>query len=174
MAEVPIQPKPTSQGINWKNIFIGAIIGALLVGVGVLIFYLYQGSSEEFIPTTTPDTSTPSAKISTPSSKSTELKEVNLNQEFSLNEGEEVMVSGTDLKIKTTDIDTPAKDTFDSPNRVTLKLSHKGSVEEITLIIGGNQPLELAEQRRQKDIFGFNIYVVKVDSSEVTFIVKAK
>jgi hypothetical protein len=71
MAEAPVQPKPTSQGINWKNILIGAVIGAALVGVGLLIFYLYQGSSEETTTTTT-KTSTPSAKTATPSAEKDE------------------------------------------------------------------------------------------------------
>lgn len=72
MAEVPVQPQPTKQGINWKNILIGAVIGAVLIGVGVLIFYLYQSDSEETTTTTTPKTSTPSAKISTPSAEKDE------------------------------------------------------------------------------------------------------
>ena len=74
MAELPVQPQsqPTKQGINWKNILIGVVIGAVLVGVGVLVFYLYQGSSEEATPTTTPKTSTPSAKTSTPSAQKDE------------------------------------------------------------------------------------------------------
>ncbi len=74
MPEIPIQPQPTSnqKSINWKNILIGAVIGAVLVGVGVLIFYLYQTNSEETTPITTPNTSTPSAKIATPSAKKDE------------------------------------------------------------------------------------------------------
>lgn len=75
MAEVPTQPQsqPTTQGINWKNILIGAVIGVVVVGIiGALVFYLYQGSSEETTPTTTPKTSTPSAKTSTPEAKKDE------------------------------------------------------------------------------------------------------
>lgn len=88
MAEVPTQPQsqPTKQGINWKNILIGAIIGAVLVGVGVLVFYLYQSSSEETTTTATPKTSTPSAKTATPAAKKDETAgwAIFTNQKFSL------------------------------------------------------------------------------------------
>ena len=71
MAEVPVQPQPTPQGINWKTILIGAVIGGLVIVVGALGFYLYQGQSEETTSTqvTTPKTSTDSAKQATPSAK---------------------------------------------------------------------------------------------------------
>jgi hypothetical protein len=68
MAEVPVQPQPTKQGIDWKNILIGAIIGVVLVGIiGGLVFYLYQSNSEETTPTqtTTTKTSTPSSQPTT-------------------------------------------------------------------------------------------------------------
>ncbi len=73
MAEVPIQPQTNKQGINWKNILIGAVIGFLVVGViGALVFYLYRSDSEETTPTTTSKTSTPSAKKATSSAEKDE------------------------------------------------------------------------------------------------------
>lgn len=70
MSEIPSQQlpnQPTSPGVNWRNVLVGAVIGAVLVGIGVLAFYLYQGSTEEITPTqpTTTKTATPSAKTST-------------------------------------------------------------------------------------------------------------
>jgi hypothetical protein len=70
MAEIPSQQlpnQPTPLGINWKNILVGAVIGAIVVGIGVFAFYLYQGSTEKNTPTqpTTAKTATPSAKTST-------------------------------------------------------------------------------------------------------------
>ena len=75
MPEDSTQPQTTPEGksINWKRILIGAVIGAVLVGIiGALVFYLYQSNQEETNPTTTPKTSTPSAKIATPSAEKDE------------------------------------------------------------------------------------------------------
>ena len=48
--------------IDWKSVLIGAVIGAILVGLAVLIFLLLQPKSEETTPTTVPKTATTSAK----------------------------------------------------------------------------------------------------------------
>ncbi len=73
MPEDSSQPQPTStqKSINWKNIIIGIVIGAILVGLGVLIFLLLQPSPET-TSTGTTKKATPSAKISTPSAKKDE------------------------------------------------------------------------------------------------------
>lgn len=39
MPEVPTQPQPIQKLFNWKNILIGIIIGGLLVGVVMFIYY---------------------------------------------------------------------------------------------------------------------------------------
>ncbi len=86
MPEIPTQPQTTPEGkpINWKNILIGAVIGGVLVGVGVLIFYLYQSNSEETTPTTTPKTLTTSAKIATPSAEKDETADWNIYKDGSI------------------------------------------------------------------------------------------
>lgn len=60
----PTNPTPNpSQGINWKNIIIGVIIGAVLLGGGGYLAYnAYQPKKEEpaQTPTTTTKTATPS------------------------------------------------------------------------------------------------------------------
>jgi len=73
MPEVPTQPQLTStqKSINWKNIIIGTVIGAILVGLGVLIFLILQPKPETTSTVTTKKT-TPSAKISTPSAQKDE------------------------------------------------------------------------------------------------------
>jgi len=48
--------------INWKSVLIGVIIGAILIGLGVLIYLLLQPKPEEITPATTPKTATTSAK----------------------------------------------------------------------------------------------------------------
>lgn len=72
----PAQPtssgSQTSTGINWKNILIGVIIGAVLFGGGgFLVYNAYQPKKEEPAQTTTPTT-----KTATPSSKPTKEKEI--------------------------------------------------------------------------------------------------
>ncbi|MEX0616550.1 MAG: hypothetical protein WD231_01895 [Candidatus Woykebacteria bacterium] len=55
----PTPTQPASQGINWKNILIGVIIGAVLVGGGgFLVYNAYQPRKEELIQTTTTPTKT--------------------------------------------------------------------------------------------------------------------
>ena len=41
------QPKSASKGINWKTVLISSVIGGLVVGIGALGFYLFQGKSED-------------------------------------------------------------------------------------------------------------------------------
>ena len=74
MAEVPVQPQPTSKGINWKTILIGAVIGGLVIVIGALGFYLYQGQSGETTSTqvTTPKKATDSSKQDTPTAEKDE------------------------------------------------------------------------------------------------------
>ena len=68
------QPSPTqqtSQGINWKSIIIGVIVGAVLFGGGgFLVYNAYQPKKEEPAQTTTP---TP--KTATPSTTPKEKEE---------------------------------------------------------------------------------------------------
>ena len=60
-AIINLMPENVEQKkINWKNVLIGVVIGAILVGLGVIIYLLLQPKSET--PTTTPKTSTTSAK----------------------------------------------------------------------------------------------------------------
>ncbi len=75
MAEVPVQPQTTPKGINWKTILISAGIGAFVIGIGALGFYLIQGQSKETTPTTvtSPKTSTDSAKQATPSAEKDDI-----------------------------------------------------------------------------------------------------
>lgn len=74
MAEVPVQPQPISKGINWKTVIVSAVVGGLVVGIGALGFYLYQGQSEDTTSTqvTTPKTTTDSTKQATPSAEKDE------------------------------------------------------------------------------------------------------
>lgn len=73
MPEVSTQPQTISdqKSLNWKNIIIGIIIGAILVGLGALIFLILQ-SEPEVTPVVTTKKAMPSAKISTPSTKKDE------------------------------------------------------------------------------------------------------
>ncbi len=73
MPEIPTQPQPASEkkSINWKNIIIGIVVGAILVGLGVLIFLILQPKPTETTQTPTKK-ATPSANISTPSAKKDE------------------------------------------------------------------------------------------------------
>src|SRR3990170_5008628 len=64
----PVQPIP--QGLNWKNILIGVVIGAVLFGGGgYLVYNVYQPKKEEPAQTTT------TTKTATPSSKTTTKEE---------------------------------------------------------------------------------------------------
>ncbi len=73
MPEIPTQPQPTSnqKSINWKRILIVAVIGAVVIGLGVLVFLILQ-PKDEATSTVTSKKVTPSAKISTPSAKKDE------------------------------------------------------------------------------------------------------
>ncbi len=62
----------TKNTISWKNIVIGAVIGAVLLGVGgYLVYNAYQPKSSEPTVTTTKK-ATPSAKPATPSAQKDE------------------------------------------------------------------------------------------------------
>ncbi len=75
MPEVPTQPQPTSnqKSINWKRILIIAVIGAVVIGVGVLIFLIIQQKEETTTPPKTPTPST-SDKVGVTTNK-TEYKQ---------------------------------------------------------------------------------------------------
>jgi hypothetical protein len=163
-SQLQTAPNPTS--FNWKGVIIAVAIGAILTGLWVLFYILLQPRLEPPSQSITP-------KPATPSSKPTPTRKVDLNDNFVMNEDDEVTISGTDLRIKVIEIKTPEEGAFDLPTYVTAKAIYKGMEEEITFTIGGNQPSELAAQRRQKDIFGFNMYVIKIIPNEVTFIVRA-
>lgn len=62
MPEIPTQPTSNQKSINWKNILIVAVIGAVVIGLGVLIFLILQPKPKETTPTTAPKTATTSAK----------------------------------------------------------------------------------------------------------------
>jgi hypothetical protein len=96
MAEVPVQPQPTSKGINWKTIFIGAVIVGLVVGIGALGFYLYQSQTKEKTSTqvTTPKTATDSAKLATPSAEKTEIRVQGLNASVLIEPSVDNVISG--------------------------------------------------------------------------------
>jgi hypothetical protein len=70
MPEIPTQPQPISnqKSINWKRMLVVAVIVAIVIGLGVLIFLILQPKEE---PTTTNKTA-PSANISTPSAEKDE------------------------------------------------------------------------------------------------------
>jgi hypothetical protein len=61
MPEIPPQPQPTSnkKAINWKRVLIVALVGAIVIGLGVLIFLILQPKEET---PTTANKATPSAK----------------------------------------------------------------------------------------------------------------
>lgn len=100
-------------------------------------------------------------------------KVANLNEPFTMKTGNDVEVADTGLKLKITAIAVPPEGTFDLPNRVEAQATYQGQEENLSFIIGGNQPEEIERQRRAKNVFNlFNIYVQKVTASEVTLIVK--
>lgn len=72
MPNISTQPQPTSdqQPFNWKKVLVVVVIGAVLIGLGVIIFLLLQPKPEQ--PTPTTKKATPSAKVSTPSAKKDE------------------------------------------------------------------------------------------------------
>ena len=55
MPEILTQPQPTSnqKALNWKRIIIAAVVAAFVIGLGVLIFLLFQPKEEVITPTTT-------------------------------------------------------------------------------------------------------------------------
>ena len=73
MSEIPAQSQPTSnhKSINWRNIIIGTVIGAILVGLGVFVFLILQPKPET-TSTVTTKKATPSATTATPSAKKDE------------------------------------------------------------------------------------------------------
>ncbi len=98
MPEIPTQSNPNqqmSQGINWKNILIGVVVGATLVGGGFLVYNAYQAKPKESTPTTTktstssanpaPQTSPPATKDETADWKTYEGKLVNLSLKYPSN-----------------------------------------------------------------------------------------
>jgi len=50
------------KSINWKNVLIGVVIGAIVIGLGILIWFLLQQKPSESTPATNPKTATTSAK----------------------------------------------------------------------------------------------------------------
>ncbi len=70
MPEDTPQPQPTSKqkSINWKRILIVAVIGAIVIGLGILVFLLLQ-PKEETTSTVTTKKATSSAKTTTPSTQ---------------------------------------------------------------------------------------------------------
>ncbi len=76
MPEIPTQsqPTPNQKSINWKRILIIAVIGAVVVGLGVLIFLLLQ-PKEETTSTVTTKKATPPAKVATPSTEKDETSD---------------------------------------------------------------------------------------------------
>lgn len=99
-------------------------------------------------------------------------KIVNISESFTMKKGDEVEVANTGLRIKVTDIQTPPEGTYDLPNYVEGKASYQGKTEEFNFSFSGMAIPEVINQRRQKKIFEtFNIYMQKVTSNEVTFII---
>ena len=84
MPESSNQPQTISdqKSLNWKNIIIGIIIGAILVGLVVGIFLILQPKPTEPVPVITKK-ATPSATTATPSTKKDETADWKLykNQE---------------------------------------------------------------------------------------------
>lgn len=124
-------------------------------------------------PTTTPQPTPTPASTPQPTSPPANTNTVNLNQSFTMKAGDQVEVSGTGLKIKITVIASAESGTYDKPNRVEGQAIYQGQIDSLSFTLGGNQTQEMANLRRQKDVFSlFNIYVQQVTSSEVTLIVK--
>lgn len=57
------QSQPNKQGVSWKNVLIGAVIGSVFVGIGALAFYLVQGRTED---KTSTQITTPKIVINSP------------------------------------------------------------------------------------------------------------
>lgn len=89
MPEIPTQPQPTpnQKSINWKGILIVVVIGAIIIGLGVFIFLIFQPKPET-TSTVTTKKATPSAKIATPSAEKDETADwdtyKNTNYNYSL------------------------------------------------------------------------------------------
>ena len=183
-----------NKGIVHPGILVIGFIFLLLAGIFITLktqqpelpslFQGFQNSPQSthspeptssYQPTLTPQpTFTPQpTPTPQPTSQQAKLKIVNLNEEFSMSTGDEVEVSNTGLKIKITSIITPQEGTFDLPNSAGGQATYQGQAESFSFTVGGNQPQEIANQRRQKDVFNlFNIYAHKVTDSEITLIVK--
>ncbi|MBI2020003.1 hypothetical protein HYS94_01115 [Candidatus Daviesbacteria bacterium] len=120
-------------------------------------------------PSSTPTLSSTSQPTSSPSKTTI----VSLNQSFSMKAGDEVEISNTNLKIKITTITVPSEGTYDMPNKVLGQATYQGQTESFSFTLGGNQTAEMANLRRQQNVFNlFNIYVQQVTGNEVTLIVK--
>lgn len=156
------------KGVALIEITVIGLLFLLLVAGGFITLQKRQVELP-FLPQSSPKP-TPSPQ---PTSQPPKLKLVNLNEGFSMGVGDEVEVSETGLKLKITVIATPQEGTFDLPSRVEGQATYQGQTEKLSFTIGGNQPEEIANQRRQKNVFNlFNIYVQKVTVSEVTLIVE--
>ncbi len=87
------QPTLNQKSVSWKRILIVAVIAAVVIGLGVLIFFILQPKPET-TSTVTTKKATPSAKISTPSAKKDETADwktyTNSVLKFSIKYPEEV------------------------------------------------------------------------------------
>ena len=85
MPESSNQPQTISdqKSLNWKNIIIGIIIGAILVGLVVGIFLILQPKPTEPVPVITKK-ATPSATTSTPSAEKDETTDWNVYKDGSI------------------------------------------------------------------------------------------
>lgn len=169
----------SQQGLAFIGIMLIAAV-SLAVTIGVLATSkekqvgppsLFQNS-----PTPTPSPAPTLSPEPTSSPQSTlppvKKKVVNLNEQFTVQGRDVIEISNTGLTLKITVIALPSAGTYDLPNKVEGQAIYGGQTEQFNLIVGGNQPLEIQEQRRQKKVFNtFIIYAKKVVVDETTLIV---
>lgn len=143
----------------------------IFLGFILLVFLLTQPQFLDFLKRTEPIP----PLLSPPPSLQPQVsaKQIILGEPFTLKEDQEAVLSNWGLKIKVKKVQTPPAGTFDLPNSVTGMASYQGKVEEFNFIVGGNQPEEVENMRRQKQLFGtFNLYTQKIVPGEATFLLK--
>ena len=159
--------------IFWAAIFIIGIIVLFFLLVKPQFLGFSKPSESQPTPTLTPTPTLLQPTLSpqptpTPQPPKTQVRNVNLGENFTMRFNDEIEIAGTGLRIRLVDYKIPPEGTFDLPYYVTLRVNYQESVEEFTLIVGGLQPAEIANRRRQKTVFGYNFFVQKVIETEVT------
>ena len=174
MPEENASQKTSFWSLSSKDKIIAAILIIVVIVFGTISLKLSNPQFEGYFGINKP---TPQSPTLTPKPQPppipTNNRIVKLDEYFTMKEGEEVAVAETLLKIKVKQVKPPPPGAIDLPYNVTVQVSYEKSTQEFNLTFGGGGFVDEVTKGRQKDIFGFNIYLQQVTTlKEVTFIVK--